>query len=184
MISTRWTWLAAGLASLGLAAVPACSKSSDNGNKGAAHQTTPAPAPTAAAPAPATPPAPAATAPATPRSETPQYVAEIVAPAAVTAGAEAAVTVKVTPKPGWHFNLEFPTSVTVEAPAGVTVAKPKQTLADAVEKSEEKGASWAVKLVPAKAGEGVLRASLKFAVCTDTTCDPKRETLALRLETK
>jgi hypothetical protein len=174
-----------------LLALVGCSGSTDNGNKAGAQPTTPpaAPAPIATTPAAATPPADPAPAPAgdpaPSRSETKEYVVEIVPPAQVSAGAEATVTVKVTPKKadGWHFNLEFPTSVK-SAGEGVAVANPDQKLKDAVSRSEEDGATWAVKVTPAKAGAGKLTCDLRFAVCTETTCDPKRATLALTLEAK
>jgi hypothetical protein len=163
-----------------------CSKTSDNGNKGAGENTTPtqAKAPAATpAPAPAEP-KPVAVGTAKARNETKEYTIEVLVPDNVSAGAENALTVVVKPKGEWHFNLDFPTSVKVEAPAGMTVAKNKQGLDDAVSKSEEDGASWAIKVTPEKAGSGTLKCNVKFAVCTETTCDPKKETLALQLDAK
>jgi len=181
---------AAALASVALIGVVGCSKSSDSGNKGAAENTTPAkaeakaPAPEAARPAePAAKPVAASGGPAT-GNETKEYKIELAAPKEIAAGAESALTVVVSPKTGWHFNLDFPTSVAVEAPEGMKVAKAKQGLDDAVSKSEEQGAMWAIKVTPDKAGSTTLTAKVKFAVCTETTCDPKKETLALQLDAK
>lgn len=118
------------------------------------------------------------------RAETDSYVVEIVEPPQVAAGAESAVSVVVKPKGIYHFNLEFPTSVTIEAPSGASVAKARQDLKDAVSSSEEQGATWQVKVTPTEPGAKTFKADLKFAVCTDTTCDPKKETLAFSLDVK
>jgi hypothetical protein len=178
-----------GVASLALAT--GCSKSSDNGNKGSAENTTPTAAKTRAPdikladpPAPEPKPAPTEGVAAKSRNETAEYVIEFVPPATVAAGAESALTVSVRPKKGWHFNLDFPTSVKVAVPAGMKVASAKLGLGDATSKSEEKGASWAVKVTPEKPGAGTVTCDVKFAVCTETTCDPKKETLAVTLDAK
>ncbi len=182
--------LAALLCSAALVGVSACSKSSDNSNKGTASSTAPK---TAAAVPPsakegATPAAtaqPAANAAAKgPRAETAEYVVELVPPTDVAAGSEASFKVVVKPKGHWHFNLDFPTSVKAAASEGMTVAKPVQKLDDATAKSEEGGAEWAVAVTPGAAGEGTVTCDVKFAVCTETTCDPKKETIALKVEAK
>lgn len=191
MMNTRWGRLAALVCGAALVGAVGCSKSSENGNKGSAETTTPttparvtapAPVPKLAA-KPASAPAPTA-GPAKTRNETKEYVIEIIPPTEVLAGTESTVTVKVHPKDGWHFNLDFPTSVKVEVSDGMKVAKAKQNLDDATSKSEEEGATWSIKVTPEKAGEGTLTCNVKFAVCTETTCDPKKETLALTLDAK
>ena len=189
MMHTRWARVTALVCGAALVGAVGCSKSSDNGNKGSAESTTPTAPAEARAPAPVpklavkTAPAPTAGAAKT-RNETKEYVIELLSPAEFSAGAEGAVTVKVHPKKGWHFNLDFPTSVKVEAPDGLKLAKAVQNLDDATSKSEEEGATWAIKVTPEKAGAATLKCNVKFAVCTETTCDPKKETLALTLDAK
>ena len=46
----------------------------------------------------------------------------------------------------------------------------------------EKGLEFAVKMTAPAAGEYTIPATLKFAVCTDATCDPKKEKVALVLK--
>lgn len=187
MMHTRWGRIAALSCAAALVGAIGCAKSPDNGNRGSAETTTPTAPAVVKMPAPApkiaAKPAPAPTAAKT-RNETKEYIIEIVPPAEVSAGVEASVTIKVRPKGEWHFNLDFPTSVKVEVPEGMKVAKAVQTLKDATSKSEEEGAIWSIKVTPERAGAGTLTCNVKFAVCTETTCDPKKETLALTLHAK
>jgi hypothetical protein len=168
-----------------LAASPSCSHENKNGDRSAAKT---APLPPAATPPAAPTPSEGPTAPAATagksRSETAEYIAEVTIPEAVAPGAEASLTVTVKPKAGWHFNLDFPTSVKTASTDGVAVRTPKQGLSDAVSSSEDAGAAWAVKVVPGTAGQATVTCDLKFAVCTETTCDPKRETLAVKLDAR
>jgi hypothetical protein len=64
----------------------------------------------------------------------------------------------------------------VTAPDGVTLGKVKLTTADA-SKFEEKSATWDVKFTAKDAGDKKFGAKFRFAVCTATTCDPKKEAL-------
>jgi len=174
-------------------ALGGCSKTGDNGDSKAPPK---AEAPIAIEPAapepaekPSEKPAEAAAAAAidgepAERAETAEYVVEVVKPAQVSSGAATAVGVVVRPKGHWKFNLDYPTSVTIEPPQGASVANPKQSLAEAVASSEEEGATWRIEITPAEAGEQGFTADIKFAVCTETTCDPKNEKLAFVMDVK
>jgi hypothetical protein len=105
------------------------------------------------------------------------YNIKLDAPKTAAQGAETVVRVSVIPTSGWKMNEEFPTRLTVTAPEGVTLAKDQQKLPDA-EKFAEKELTFAIKFTPASAGEKSFAADFRFAVCTDATCDPKREKLA------
>lgn len=105
------------------------------------------------------------------------YTLTVDAPAALAKGGSGTVRVKVLPKKGWKMNKEFPTKLKVAAPEGVTVSKAKQTVKDA-ERFEDKGATFAVQFTADSAGKKSFTADFKFAVCTDATCDPKRQKLA------
>jgi hypothetical protein len=101
------------------------------------------------------------------------------APAA--AGADTIARLVVDPGSGYKMNLEFPTKLTLEPPVGVTLAKTVLEPADA-ESFSEKGLVFAVKMSAPSAGEYTIPATLKFAVCTEATCDPKKQKVALVLK--
>lgn len=105
------------------------------------------------------------------------YTLTIDAPDRLASGAEGTVRVSVVPKKGWKMSQEFPTKLDVQAPAGVTVTKAQQRVADA-ERFEDDGATWAIKVKASDAGTKAFQAKFRFAVCTETTCDPKKQDLA------
>lgn len=105
------------------------------------------------------------------------YTLTLDAPDRLARGAEGTVRVSVVPKQGWKMNKEFPTKLEVQAPAGVEVVKAEQRVADA-ESFQEAGATFAVKFKAGEAGAKAFQAKFKFAVCTDATCDPKKQDLA------
>jgi hypothetical protein len=111
------------------------------------------------------------------RAETAEYVVQVSAPAKVASGAASTVTVTLVPKGEWKLNMDFPTRLIVEAPADVKVAKADQRRPDAVEFVDERG-EFKVSFTPGAQGARAFKAQFRFAVCTDETCDPKREELA------
>lgn len=110
-------------------------------------------------------------------ADTPTYTVTLAAPAKVGKGSQGTVMVEVHPKTGWKLNKEFPTKLTVNEPAGVKVAKKEQTVADAVSWAE-KAAKWQVEFQAESPGGKDFTGVFKFAVCTETSCDPKKEQLA------
>jgi len=116
-------------------------------------------------------------------ADTDTFVVTVDAPAGKV-GAESGFTVSVKAKTGWKLNAEFPTKLKIEPPAGVKVAKGTQKKADAVEFSEKKGASWKVQYTASAAGTKQFSGELRFAVCTDATCDPKKADLAFSVDVK
>jgi hypothetical protein len=104
----------------------------------------------------------------------------ITAPTGARAGAEAIAHVEVTPGSGYHVNEDFPTKLVIDPADGVAVAKAEQVKDDAQIFTSKKLA-FDVRLTPAKAGTFQLGGTLKFAVCTETTCDPKKRAIAIAL---
>lgn len=150
------------------------------------------PSRTAAAPseppiaAPETIPPPGTDAPAgagEPRAKDTTYDVALVQPAEGAAGSVMVANVKVTPGKGYKVNEDYPTKLTLEATDGVTAAKQSLGKADAAAFDKHQ-LVFAVKLTPARAGEFTVRGKLSFAVCTDATCDPKSETIAINLRAK
>lgn len=105
------------------------------------------------------------------------YTLKIKYPNEVKNGAKGTVTFTVIPADGWKMNKDFPTKLTVSAPDGVSVSKDKQKVPDAVEFSDGK-AVFAVEFTPSSSGSKAFSAKFKFAVCTSSTCDPKKTELA------
>jgi hypothetical protein len=116
-------------------------------------------------------------------ADTASYQVQIEVPAKVAAGAEAAVKVVVVPKSGWKMNKEFPAKLNVRAPGDVVVARPSMTAREAVAFADRR-AEWAVVFSARSPGEKQFSAQFKFAVCTDATCDPKKEDLAWKVAVK
>jgi hypothetical protein len=85
--------------------------------------------------------------------------------------------IHIAPGTGYHVNKDYPTKLTMNAPAGATVEKPKQTVAEA-------GADFEVTYTCTEAGQKTFTGELKFAVCTATTCDPKKEKVSFTVDVK
>jgi hypothetical protein len=110
------------------------------------------------------------------------YELELETPTTAAAGAKAVAKLVLKPTTGYHLNKEFPTNLKVKPPAGVKVDKAEQGIADAA-KFEEKVATFEVAFT-SDAGAKEFAATFKFAVCTESTCDPKREKLAWKVDVK
>lgn len=111
------------------------------------------------------------------------YTLQLDAPESVASGATGTVRVSVVPKTGWKMNKDFPTKLEVQAPEGVEVVKAAQRVADA-ERFDDGGATFAVQFKAATPGAKSFQAKFKFAVCTDATCDPKKQELAWVVDVK
>lgn len=114
-------------------------------------------------------------------ADTEAYTVKLATPAKVTTGAKGSATLEITPKKGWHLNDEFPYKLTVSAPAGAKVAKPEQGKQDTVAFSHE-SMKWAIDFTASTAGDKAFTGKVKFAVCTETSCDPKKEELAFNVK--
>ena len=112
----------------------------------------------------------------------PSYSLKLEVPAAKK-GERAVVHVKLAPGAGYHMNKEFPSALSLVPPAGVALERPKQVAKDAT-RFEEGGADFEVALTSSEAGKKVVSGELKFAVCSATTCDPKREKVSFTVEVK
>ncbi|HUH03976.1 MAG TPA: hypothetical protein VML75_18395 [Kofleriaceae bacterium] len=111
------------------------------------------------------------------------YTLEIKVPPAAARGKASEVVLTLVPRNGRHLNHEFPTKLTITPPAGVTVAKPTLKRSDA-ETFTDDLATFKVSFTAADAGEKAFSGKFKFAVCTDTTCDPQTEQLAFKVSVK
>jgi hypothetical protein len=110
-------------------------------------------------------------------ADTATYTLSLAAPGRVASGAKGSATLEVVPKAGWKLNHEFPTKLSVTAPAGVAVARAEQTVKDAVAFGDKAG-KWAIDFTPSSTGDKAFTGKIKFAVCTEKSCDPKKEELA------
>ena len=111
------------------------------------------------------------------------YVLKVETPPAKK-GQKAVAKVKITPGAGYHMNKEYPTSLVFSSvPAGVTVDKMKLTMKDAA-KWEEAGGEFDVAYTAAQPGKKVVSGEIKFAVCSATTCDPKKSNVSFEIDVK
>lgn len=110
------------------------------------------------------------------------FTISVNAPAAKV-GADGVATVEIKPASGYHFNKDYPTSLKLVPVAGVA-APAKLGKADAGVKIEEAGASFEVKFKAAEPGKKALTGQLSFAVCTATTCDPRKAAVTINLDVK
>jgi hypothetical protein len=113
-------------------------------------------------------------------ADTPTYTVTLAAPAKVGKGSQGTATLEILPKEGWKLNKEFPTKLTVNEPAGVKIKKKEQTVADAVAFADKSG-KWTVEFQAESPGAKDFTGQVKFAVCTETSCDPKKEQLAFNV---
>ncbi len=115
-------------------------------------------------------------------ADTDTHVLRVDRPVEVSSNADNSFKITLTPKKGWKINQEFPTKLRIEAASGVQIAKPIQKAKDAA-KFGEKGATFVVPFT-SNIGDKKFKASLKFAMCTEATCDPKKENLAWSIKVK
>ncbi len=98
------------------------------------------------------------------------------------AGAPLDVRLELTPSGGYKVNEEYPIAVEIVAPADVTATKTKLGKADASVRHER--AAFQLRLTPKAAGAKVVALKLRFALCTDTTCEPRKHAVDLKLDVK
>jgi hypothetical protein len=94
----------------------------------------------------------------------------------------ATARIVIVPAKGYHINKDFPTSLKLTALPGVTVEKLELGKADA-RLSEQEG-SFEVGLTASQAGLKNIAGNLKFAVCSESSCDPQREAVTIAVEAK
>ncbi len=93
------------------------------------------------------------------------------------------VVLAVEPKSGFKMNKEFPTKLVLDCGDSVSLPKEEWRMADASEWDEKHGA-FSVALQSKKAGQHSCKGQFNFAVCTESTCDPKRTAFEFALQSK
>ncbi|MBI4512204.1 MAG: hypothetical protein HY698_21405 [Deltaproteobacteria bacterium] len=111
------------------------------------------------------------------------YVIEMIPPQGSLAGEEAILQVVLHPSEGHKVNVDFPISLELVAPDGVGLAKPKQEKGDA-KKLDAKEARFEARFTAVTAGRKTFVGLFRFAVCTDKTCEPRREKLSFTVEVR
>ncbi len=105
------------------------------------------------------------------------FVVTVKSPDQIARGSRGKATVRVTPQAGWKMNQDFPAKISLSAPSGVQPDKTVYTKSDA-SKFVDKEAVFPIGLDFSEAGDKQVSAKFKFAICTDVTCEPKRQNLA------
>jgi hypothetical protein len=90
---------------------------------------------------------------------------------------KATAKIHISPGTGYHVNKDYPTSLKLAQVDGVTVEKPTQ-------KVEEAGADFEVAYTATAAGQKTFTGEVKFAVCSKSSCDPKRQPVTFTVEVK
>lgn len=110
------------------------------------------------------------------------FVVAVTAAPAV-AGSLVAVTVVLTPSAGYKVNDEYPLSLQIQGPADVAVPKARLLRADATSVRHDR-AVFTVPVTPKVAGDKALSFTFKFALCTTTTCEPRKQALGFTLRVR
>ncbi len=96
-----------------------------------------------------------------------------------TSGEAGTVKLLISPRGGYHVNLDYPVRIDFSGPEAIKLVKANLGKPDAAEFSEER-ARFEVGFT-AEAGSHELLADVDFAVCTKETCLPEQRTLAVVL---
>jgi hypothetical protein len=111
-------------------------------------------------------------------------------PGQVAAGSAARFRVVIRPGDGYKINVcaagaddctDYAVKLTLAPPAGVDTARTELVRAEAVEVIDEHQLVVAFAVTPTAAGDYAIPARLKFAVCEDDACLPKRVDLRVAL---
>lgn len=107
------------------------------------------------------------------------YTIEITAPAA-SVGKSAAIRWTIRPKAGWKLNAEYPVKLEVPAVGALGIAAGTLKKSDA-KSFAEKEAVFELPIKPTAKGEHQVAGKIKFATCTDTTCDPQKASFTAKV---
>ncbi len=118
----------------------------------------------------------ASLAPAWARADDPGYVVAVEKIAA-RAGRPAVGRVTVQATAGHHVNADFPSTLVLRLPAGVTASKATLGRRDATITATELTFRPALRA----AGAAAVQATLRFAVCTATVCEPRTESVVIQV---
>ncbi|MCS6914229.1 MAG: protein-disulfide reductase DsbD N-terminal domain-containing protein [Myxococcota bacterium] len=97
-------------------------------------------------------------------------------------GQPATAKVVIRPAKGWHLNKDFPTRLTLRLPAGVSANKTELNKSDAVLDDNE--GRFEVVLTSKEAGQKKVPGDLRFAVCTESSCDPQRSEVTIEMDVR
>lgn len=106
------------------------------------------------------------------------YKVYVEAPKNMNIGEESAVSFFIEPAEGWKMNKEFPSKIKVEAVDGIELSELDGHMI------VESAASFPSQLKATKALETEVEFELRFAVCTEATCDPKLEKIKIPVVAK
>jgi hypothetical protein len=81
------------------------------------------------------------------------------------------------------MNLDYPLTLKLVPPAGVTLAKASLTKQDAKLLNAQEG-QLEVVLTGSEVGAKSVAGELRFAVCTEDTCEPQKVAIAIAVDVK
>lgn len=104
------------------------------------------------------------------------FTIEVQAPK-LEAGPSTSVVIAIRPSPPFHLNHDYPTELELTAPAGIelerTLLRNGPDAREAVVWDDDLGIFRIRATTSPLAPGAAVRAQLRFAICTDTSCDPK-----------
>lgn len=113
----------------------------------------------------------------------PMFTIRLTAAPTVAPGGTAKAQVTVLPGKGYKINKEFPANLQMEALTGVTFSPAKLERAAAKVDTDHE-LTFEVQMSAAVAGDFNTKGLLKFAVCDDANCVPKKQAFAVDLHVK
>lgn len=105
-----------------------------------------------------------------------------VAPVSASKGQPAQAAVVIKAGAGYHINEEFPTKLSLKPVAGVQLAKADLSKSDA--KLSKNEGRFDVTLTATETGKKTVSGELRFAVCTESTCEPQSTQIRIEVSVK
>ena len=100
-------------------------------------------------------------------------------------GAPVTARVRVKAAAGYHLNKDFPTSLKLTAPTGVELTKAAFSVKDGGVKLVGEGeAQVEVPFTPREVGAKSFSGTFSFAVCTESSCDPRKVPVTFAVQVK
>lgn len=111
------------------------------------------------------------------------YTVRVEAPPAHV-GSRTTARVIVQAAAGHHINPDYPTSLKLEPPHGVELVKTDLSKKNGGVTVRENEAVFDVDYTAHEAGQETIAGTLRFAVCTASTCDPRRAPVNVKVSAK
>jgi hypothetical protein len=110
------------------------------------------------------------------------FTVDVQAPASVAPGKAADIDIVLRPTDGYHVNVDFPIKLELVGD-GLAIVNAKQGK-DQAKQLDEQAARFRAQVSASSTGAKKLTGTLRFAVCSADTCEPKSASFAVAVEVK